>query len=145
MATQGSLYMGDFIDYNSKEIKERVISEVIHRFGIQTNPNNEGYYYKPFKKLDIRRYSDIIETAEPDEIVIDVPGNYVTYADGSYAWRDLLTIGYFEEGFNGVDYPFVNGSHYFYFNHNLYVRRQKPPILIEQDDIVLCDNFIEEC
>ena len=141
----GSLYVGDFIDYNSKEIKERTISEVIHRFGLQSNPNGEGYYYKPFKKLDIRRYSDIIETAEAGEIVIDIPGNYVTYPDGSYSWRDLLTIGYFEEGVNGVDYPFVNGSHYFYFNHNLYVRRQTPPTLINQDGVRIITSFREEC
>ena len=141
----GSMYIGDFIDYNSKEIKEVTISDVIHRFGVQTNPNSEGYYYKPFKKLQVRKYSNIIETAASGETMVDIPGNYETYSDGSIAWRDLLTIGYFEEGVNGVEYPFVNGAHYFYFNHNLYIRRQNPPVLINQDGARAVTNINEEC
>lgn len=123
----GSKYIGDFVDFNSKELKERVISEVIHRFGVNSDANGEGYYYKPFKRLEIRAYSNIIETADAGEIMVDIPENYVTYADGSIAWRDLLTIGYFEENVNGVDYPFLNNAHYFYFNNNVFIRRQNPP------------------
>jgi len=143
--TEGSKYIGDFIDYNSREIKERTISEVVHRFGLNSSPFAEGYYYKPFKKLQIRQHSNVIETAQANEIMIDIPGNYETYADGSIAWRDLLTIGYFEEGDNGVEYPFVNGSQYFYFNHNLFVRRQKPTNQINQDDARVSINKKDEC
>lgn len=124
--TSGSKYVGDFIEYNRSELKQKTISEVIHRFGLSSDPFGESYYYKPFKKLQLRVYSNNIETADADEVVVDLPGNYVTYPDGSIAWRDLLTIGYIEEGKNGVDYPFLNNSHYFYFNHNFYVRRQNP-------------------
>jgi hypothetical protein len=110
------------------EIIERPVADVIHRFGLNSNPNGRGYYYKPFKNLQIRTYSSQIETAEADEIIIDLPENYVTYADGSLAWKDLLPIGYYEDDNNGVDYPFNNGANYFYFNNNLYVRIQ--PIYI---------------
>jgi hypothetical protein len=78
-------------------------------------------------------------------LFVDVPGNYVTYQDGSIAWRDLLTIGFFEEGFNGVDYPFNNGSNYFYFNHNLYVRRQSPTPKIDNNNDDLVTGLNEEC
>ena len=145
VGVDGDMYIGDFIDYNSKELREVVISDVIHRFGVNSNPNGEGYYYKPFKKLQVRKYSNVIETAASGETMVDIPDNYETYPDGSIAWRDLLTIGYFEEGVNGVDYPFVNGAHYFYFNHNLYIRRQTPPILINQDDARVIRNINEEC
>lgn len=141
----GDNYVGDFIEYNSKELKETTISDVIHRFGLSINPNGEGYYYKPFKKLQLRKYSNIIETAVSGETVINVPGNYETYYDGSIAWRDLLSIGYFEEGVNGVDYPFVNGVHYFYFNQNLYIRRQIPSVFINQDDAKIVTTINEEC
>lgn len=141
----GDNYVGDFVDYNSKELREVTVSDVIHRFGLSINPNGEGYYYKPFKKLQVRKYSDIIETAISGETVIDIPDNYETYYDGSIAWRDLLTIGYFEEGVNGVEYPFVNGKHYFYFNHNLYIRRQLPSTLITQEDAKLVTTINEEC
>lgn len=143
--TPGSKYVGDFVDYNSAELLERTVSEIIHRFGVNTNANGEGYYYKPFKKLELRKYSLNIETAGPNEIIIDIPGNYETYADGSIAWRDLLTEGYFEEGYNGVDYPFLNTAHYIYFNYNLYVRRQLPTDLIDQSAARYVKNIQEEC
>jgi hypothetical protein len=145
VAVPGSKYIGDFMEFNSKDLLERKCSDVIHRFGITPTPNNEGYYYKPFNRLEIRKYSNVIEYANPDEIIIDIPENYVTYADGSIAWRDLLTIGYFEEGVNGVDYPFLNGAHYFYFNHNLYVRRQKPPITLLGDKYIEPTTIPQEC
>lgn len=146
-ATEGSKYIGDFVDYNCLNIREITVSEIIHRFGLQISANTEGYYYKPFKKLDLRKYSVNIETADSDETIIDVPENYVTYPDGSIAWRDLLSIGYFEEGINGVDYPFLNTAHYFYFNHNLFVRRQDPKsaTLIDQNGAKIVTNIQEKC
>jgi len=123
-AIPGSKYIGDFVEFNSLEITEKTASEIIHRFGLSSNPNGEGYYYKPFKNLSIRVYSNIIETALSGDTNLDIPGNYVTYSDGSIAWRDLLPIDFYEEDINGVNYPFLNGAHYFYFNYNLYVRRQ---------------------
>ena len=141
----GSKYIGDFIEYNSREIEERTVAEIIHRFGVTTDLTGEGYYHKPFKKLQLRKYSTVIETSPSGQTIIDIPENYVTYADASIAWKDLLTIGYFEEGVNGVDYPFVNGAHYFYFNHNLYIRRQRPPNLINQDGARVVASLNEEC
>lgn len=143
---KGSMYFGDFIDYNSKEIKERTIAEVIHLFGNHGDTTTtERYYYKPFKKIKLRVYSETIETAGPNEVMVDIPDNYVTYADGSIAWRDLLTIGYMEGGINGVEYPFVNGSHYIYTNNNLYVRRQIPPNPIDQNGAKFSLNINEKC
>jgi hypothetical protein len=141
----GSKYIGDFIDYNSREIQERVAAGIIHRFGTTSNMSGEGYYFKPFKKLQLRKYSSVVETSPSGQTIVDIPENFVTYADGSIGWKDLLTIGYFEEGVNGVDYPFVNGVHYFYFNHNLYIRRQVPPILIDQSDARVAVNLNPEC
>ncbi|MEK6885019.1 MAG: hypothetical protein AABY22_35635 [Nanoarchaeota archaeon] len=37
----------------------------------------------------------------------------------------MIDIGVIEDG-EGVDYPFVNGSHYLYNNYDLYVRRINP-------------------
>jgi len=122
----GDKYIGDFVEFNRLEIKETTISDIIHRFGPNTNPNGNGYYYKPFKKLQIRVYSNFTEQAESIDNIVDIPNNYVTYPDKSIAWKDLLTVGYYEEGSNGVNYPFLNASHYFYFNHNLFVRKQVP-------------------
>ena len=156
----GDKYIGDVIEYNRKEVREKTITDVIFRFGIQSgvinnnnipnnvsvlvtedtittaNPNHEGYYYKPFKNVDVKKYSNIIEKAEPNDTIDGLPGDYETYSDGSMAWRDLLTDGFIEEGTNGVDFPFLNGRHYLYLNHYIYIRRQAPYIRIDQSDII---------
>lgn len=141
----GDKYVGDYVDYNRLEIKETpLINTVFYFFSLVGDSTGEGYYYDPYKKLKLRVYSEDIETAEEDEIIINLPDNHETYPDGSIAWRDLLQIGFLEpgnEGNRGVDYPFVNGAHYFYTNQSYYVRRQTPPQekLISQDDIITID------
>lgn len=131
-------YVGDYVEYNKAEITENVISKVIHRFGKNSDPNGEGYYLEPFKKMQIMVFSDVIETSSVNEPTEGIPNYAETYPDGGIAWRDLLYIGYLEpENENGVDYPFVNGKHYFYGNYNFYIRRQIPPVekIINQDAI----------
>jgi hypothetical protein len=161
LTNYGSKYIGDIVEYNRKEIKEKVITEVIFRFGVKTGvltnnniPTNlslrdgtqtytysgmedlEGYYYTPFRTIDVRKYSVNIEKAEPEDIIEGIPADYELYSDGSRAWRDLLTDGFIEEGTNGVDWPFLNGKHYLYMNSCVYVRRQNPYILLDQSDII---------
>jgi hypothetical protein len=67
---------------------------------------------------------------KPDEL-------YPSYAqinyDGTVSWRDILDIGYFEDGINGVDYPFVNGCHYLFDNYTIYIRSQLPTNFIDVD------------
>jgi hypothetical protein len=156
-ATHGDKYIGDFVEFNSKEIKETIISEVIHRFGmavptpiLQTpNVDGQGYYYKPFRRLEVRKYSNVIETAESDQNIIGLPPDYITYSDKTIAWRDLLTVGYFEENNNGVDYPFVNGAHYYYFNHNLFIKLQPGPYstanALRQGSFIDPNSIPQEC
>ena len=137
IGSEGSKYFGDIVEYNRLEISERVITEVIFRFGVETDKNGEGYYYNPFKTIDIRKFSTQIEGAEPDELVDGIPGDYEEYPDGSIAWRDLLTPGFIEEGENGVDWPFMNGRHYIYMNNYTYVRRQDPKTsIIDQSGLI---------
>jgi hypothetical protein len=168
LSSNGSKYIGDVIEYNRSEIKEKVITETIFRFGIQTGvinnnnipdntsflsggsntvteakPNSEGYYYNPFKTLEIKKYSNYIETAGVNDNIDGVPSNYETYSDGSFAWRDLLTDGYIEEGNNGVDWPFMNGRHYVHVNQYLYIRRQAPYKVIDQSGIITVDPNLD--
>ena len=145
VASPGSKYIGDFIEYNSLEITEKVSAEIIHRIDILDN--TEGYYYKPFKRLQIRKYSNTIEYAKPNEVILNIPGNYVTYSDGSIAWRDLLPIGFYQDFDNGVEYPFLNDAHYFYFNRDLFVRRQNPVNIVTPTEDLNVDpnNLTVEC
>jgi hypothetical protein len=174
MDDPGSLYYGDIVEYNRKDIIEKVLTEVIFRFGINSgyvndiqqlvispavtlpfptgviqipeikqninllipaDPDGDGYYYKPFKKLEIRKFSNIIERAEPDDNVEGIPADFEEYPDGSLAWRDLLPHGLIQLGNNGVDWPFMNGRHYVYLNHCIYLRRQNPKEILPVNNL----------
>lgn len=129
-----SEYFGDFVEFNRGEILEKTISKIIHRFALKNkNTAEKGYYLDPFHKIYIRKFSNVIETAYVDEKVIGIPGNAELRPNKSLEWRDLLEPGYIEEDNNGVDYPFINGANYIYFNKYVYLRRQipdKPPVIV---------------
>jgi hypothetical protein len=136
-------YIGDYVEYNSLEIVEKVISKIVHRFSTMSQQNDEGYYLDPFKKMQIMYFSNIIENSSINEPSEGIPNYAETYPNGQISWRNLLPIGYIEPSLNntnnGVDYPFINGFHYFYSNNNFYIRRQKPQqalnSIVTQDDI----------
>ncbi len=124
-------YIGDYAEYNSLEIEEKVISKIVHRFGLESTPNEEGYYLEPFKRLEIMNFSNLIEYSNirESELTEGIPNYAEVYPNGEIAWRDFLPIGFIEpDNGVGVDYPFVNGRHYFYGNYNFFIRRQFNPI-----------------
>ena len=113
----GDILNGDFCEWNVIEQRERVISEYYHK--IKHNPdifkiNNQknGYYYKPHNKIVLKVFSDYIETGTIDE-VDNIP-NYATFSKktNEFIWRDLYDVGYFDENNEGINYPFINDTHY---------------------------------
>jgi hypothetical protein len=117
---------GDFCEWNDYDQKERVISNLYHKIthnpevfdtGIvnSSSPNNPfGYYYQPHHSLTIREYSDYIEEGDKKN-VINIP-NYAYFSStkNTFIWRDLYTYGYIDSDNIGVNYPFINGTHYPY-------------------------------
>jgi hypothetical protein len=121
----GDKYIGDFVEYNRLELVENKVNDVVHIFR-PSNPDkpDDNYYFNPFKPLQIRTYSNNIETIQSGETIGNLPSHVLYYPDGSGAWRDILSIGYFEDD-NGVDYPYLNDRHYLYSDNVLYIRTQK--------------------
>ena len=117
----GDTLNGDYCEFNQYEQKERVISKIYHKinynellFTIQTGntQNQDGYYYNPHHSIQLRVYSDYLEEGDIKEIV-DVP-YYAYYSEykNKLIWRDIYTYGFIDTNGNGVDYPFINGTHY---------------------------------
>lgn len=138
----------DFVEYNRAFLDETILSDTLGRFAPKqiyynniTNPNPndvtynfyDGYTYKIHHKIKVRDFSDVIETTEnkDDEIFPD----YVQINnDGTVSWRDLLDIGILE-GSNdkiGVDYPFVNSTHYLFERYPIYIRKQLGTSLLQE-------------
>ena len=112
---------GDLCEWNNFTQEERVISKIYHKitynqsnFNIQptisTNPL--GYYYQPHYGLKIRVFSDYIEE-EIASNLIGVPDyGYYSTTTNTFRWRDIYPYGYVDTTNLGLDFPFLNGSHY---------------------------------
>ena len=108
---------------------------------------NEGYIYKPHKKIQIREFSSFPNTPVDLQNVYDtynitspteqlklkkaygVPDYAIEIGVGSnvFKWRSLLDIGETDALGTGVDYPFESGAHYIYLHNRFYWERQDPP------------------
>lgn len=117
----GDLMDGDFCEWNDYEQTERVISKyyqkiIFNKNNFTTSPLNYGYYYAPHNLMTIRNFSDYVEVANVGE-VDNVPSwSYFSNIDQQFRWRDLYTYGFIDSQGIGVDYPFLNSSHYPFSN-----------------------------
>ena len=112
---------GDFCEWNDYEQLERVISPYYQKLNynqqvFQTTSdyttNSPGFYYKPHNKMTLRVFSDYVETGDL-QFIDQLPGySFFSQSDQQFRWRDLYTYGYYDNLDRGVDYPFLNTSHY---------------------------------
>jgi len=111
---------GDFCEYNFMEQKEYVISPLYHKYSfnpiyfLDNSPLTlpSGYAYEPHYRVPIRVFSDYLEYGNKG--AVDNIPNYAWYSqyNETFIWRDIYTYGYLDADGLGVDYPFINGSHY---------------------------------
>lgn len=149
---EGDIIEGDLCEWNDYEQKERVVSKMYHKFTFNpfvfdisetdNNLNQLGYYYQPNFPLKIRGYSDYIEDGDKDNLVGIPDYAYFSASKNKFIWRDLYTYGYVDPNNNGVNYPFLNGTHYPYDN---YIFRIIPEgtNYIEQSTVE--DPLIDDC
>lgn len=141
---------GAFVEYNEKELKERIISEAYHRFSHRktldgtvpffdheqdqssyysgvTTDNTVGYYYQPHHRIKLRQLSPYIETSKlKREELINLPEN--TIFDGEnkvWKWRDVYDHGFVDQEGNGTKFPFINDMHYVSTDINFYLRNER--------------------
>ena len=122
---RGDMIDGDFCEWNDYEQVERVVSQYYHKIKynqnvFQTTPNRSsnspGFYYTPHNEMNIRVFSDYIE-AGSSNLVEDIPSySFYSTQDEQFRWRDLYQYGFRDNLGRGVDYPFLNSSHYPFSN-----------------------------
>jgi hypothetical protein len=145
-------FYGDIVEYNNTTLLETVLADIQHRFNtfnrqqndsiqeyistttdigqtaqqrtLNLGPRQEGYYYKAHHIIKIRDFSNYIEIA--NNLIDEVPSYATLKEDGTYTWRDLLSIGFNDGEIKTLDYPFLNGSHYRYQNYCFNLKRQDP-------------------
>lgn len=139
----GTVLTGAFIEYNNYELKERVISESFHKFtsrvdlfnhgqtgstenfsGATVN-NPTGLYYQPHYRIPLRQLSPYVESYNTNDIY-NLPENAKYFEDdGVWKWRDLYDPGFTDIDGNGLDYPFINNTHYVKKDINFYLRNEE--------------------
>lgn len=134
---------GAFVEYNRRELKERVISESFHRianptsifdydqdqnvtgFSGATANNKMGLVYQPHYRIKLRQLSAYIETSNTNNIE-DLPENAEYFSDERlWKWKDVFDHGYIDQDGNGTDFPFVNGQHYVKSDFNFYFKNER--------------------
>ena len=140
--TKGTILNGAFVEYNKKELKERIICESFQKF---TNPttifdygqddntifsgssstNMFGLYYQPHHRVKLRELSPYTENAKTKDI-FNLPENAkYDSAEGVWRWRDLYDHGYVDIDGYGTKFPFTNGIHYVKNDINFYLRNER--------------------
>jgi len=141
ISKNGTLW-GAFVEYNPKEMKERIISESFHKmvsnkndfdhgqftgstYSGATEDNPIGLYYQPHYRIKLRELSPYTETSDTNKID-NLPENARYFPNEKlWRWRDLYDNGYIDTDGYGVDYPYINDSHYIKNNINFYLRNEK--------------------
>jgi hypothetical protein len=138
----GTELIGDFVEHNRKEMKERVISETFHKiynsidifdygqtdntvYSGATESNPIGLYYQAHHRVKLRELSPYLETAKTNQIY-NLPENTVYDSDENvWRWRDLYSHGYIDPNGFGTNFPYVNNIHYIKNEINLYLRNER--------------------
>ena len=117
----GDTIDGDFCEWNDYEQLERVISPYYHKIKFNedvfqttntSSTNAPGYYYEPHHSIQIRVFSDYIETGDL-QFIDQVPSySFYSNSDQQFRWRDLYSYGFKDNLNRGVDYPFLNSAQY---------------------------------
>ena len=112
---------GAFCEWNDYQQVERVVSDYYQKikfnqlvFQTTSNggTNTPGYYYKPHNEMTIRVFSDYIETGDVNFIEQVPSWSFYSKSDQQFRWRDIYTYGFIDSLDRGVDYPYLNMSHY---------------------------------
>ena len=112
---------GDWCEWNDITQTERVVSPYMQKltyyqkgFNVPTTATTiqNGYYYQVHNPITLKVFSSYLETAS-NNLVDGVPAwSYFSNNLQQWIWRDLYTYGYIDSLGRGVDYPFLNETHY---------------------------------
>lgn len=112
----GDELLGGIYEYNKGDLEERLVSDrklrLVYNSTHFTDIYGPSYFYDMHHKYQLKVMSDYIEESDTDDIYNFPP--YATYyqKDNVWRWRDVWPKGYVDPNGRGVDYPFINGTHY---------------------------------
>jgi hypothetical protein len=152
----GDTMYGDWCEWNDSTQSERVISNYMNKLtyyekAFDTSPtttqgtNLNGYYYQVHNPITLKVFSDYVETAGQN-FVDGVPyWAYFSNNTKQWFWRDIYDYGYIDNLERGVDYPFLNNSHYPFENITFRLYPEGASFDITELYQVVADPIIDGC
>lgn len=126
LLVSGDTIDGDFCEWNDFDQLERVISLYQHKITYNQNwfkldntlpPTNQpGFFYKPHNAIQIRVFSVYIEEGDSKNVIGIPDYSYYSTTNALFRWRDLYPYGFLDTEGVGLDYPYLNDTHYPYLN-----------------------------
>jgi len=155
LPVSGSTFRGAFAEYNPFELKERVISNIGHslkfnrdtmyKVGGTTNDFVETIYkYQPHHKIPLKKLSNYISY---NDSLFTSP-QYAVYSllEETFRWREILPIEFYEDGTNGVSYPYLNDAHYPFQNLEFTIEAVGPALIpYITGDINILSEYTDGC
>ena len=155
LPVSGSTFRGAFAEYNPFELKERVISNIGHslKFNRDTLYMSGGtpydfvptiYKYQPHHKISLKKFSNYISY---NDSLFTSP-QYAVYSSSeeTFRWREILPIEFYEDGTNGVSYPYLNDAHYPYLNLEFTIEAVGPALIpYSSGSINILSEYTDGC
>lgn len=119
----GNTVTGNVLDSVMFDLNEILVTKVDD---IKSNFNFNGidFWTKSFFPVEFKKFSTILEEGNTNTTT-NIPHYSFNFGDLNSKWKDLLDIGFFQDGV-GVDYPYMNNLHYLYTDIKLVFNRVLP-------------------
>jgi hypothetical protein len=152
----GSTFRGAFAEYNPFELKERVISEIGHSLKFNTNTmykvgGTPGYdfvesifKYNPHHKIPVKKFSNYI--SYNDSLFTSPQYAVYSLSEETFRWREILPVETYEDGDNGVSYPYLNDAHYPYHNLEFKIEAVGPALIpLSSGTLTILTEYTDGC
>ena len=152
----GSTFRGAFAEYNPFELKERIISQIGHSFKFNVNtmykvggvPGDDFvesiFKYSPHHRIPIRKLSNYI--SYNDSLFTSPQYAVYSLSEETFRWREILPVEAYEDGVNGVSYPYLNDAHYPYYNLEFKIEAVGPVLLaLTSATLTILTEYTDGC
>ena len=155
LPVSGSTFRGAFAEYNPFELKERIISKIGHSLkfnkdtmyefgGTQYDSIESIFKYNPHHRIPIRKFSNYI--SYNDSLFTSPQYAVYSLSEETFRWREILPVEMYEDGGNGVSYPYLNDAHYPYHNLEFKIEAVGPALIpLTSETLTVLTEYTDGC
>ena len=102
------------------------------------------FKYNPHHKIPIRKLSNYI--SYNDSLFTSPQYAVYSLSEETFRWREILPVEVYEDGVNGVSYPYLNDAHYPYYNLEFKIEAVGPALLpLTSATLTILTEYTDGC